>query len=441
MQRYVYFLVVCLLILPGCMKKKVPMPSHVQPGYLDIDPGTKLEPIGLSKTIVSIKRGSLIGAYHSGYSEGSKNICNNNNVADIFWSSSRATIGGIDDDFSQYFYETLTSRGYNVVGDPKRIFERDEELSRSKYLIAAEIRGMKANVCRIYDFWTGSSKGTENGEVWMEVEWTVYSPLEKKTLLQVTTTGYQKSVEERNDGFRTIMFEAFASAAEGLGADKDFYNLVSGRQVKQHLTDLQVGDSELRIKAVENHITPFSSNPDRVTDSAVTVRTAYGHGSGFIVSKEGYILTNHHVVGEADEVAITFSNGFELLGKVIRSNETRDIALVKVDVNSARPMPIRTSPVKILEPVFPVGTPLYTDMQSTITRGIVSAVREDKDTGLTLIQADADVQPGNSGGALVDIKGNVVGVCVSGIGERSIGINYFIPINEALYALKIQLVK
>ncbi|RWU06015.1 hypothetical protein DWB63_04915 [Pseudodesulfovibrio sp. S3] len=405
-----------------------------------MESGVVLEPIGLSKTIVSIKRGEKIGAYYSGQSESSMNLCNYNCSAEMFWTSSRSTIGGIDDEFSQYFYESLTARGYNVVGDPKRIFDREEELSSAHYLVAAEIRDLRTNICRVYDFWTGNALGTENGEVWLQVEWTVYSPLEKKSLLQVTTTGYQKSVEERAGGYTSLLFEAFSSAAEELSADKDFYDLVSGRSVQDNLVKQQSVGDVLTIPLVDNYITSFSEKPSRVTDSTVTVRTAYGHGSGFIITDDGYIITNQHVVGKSDKVSIGFSNGFELPGKVIKVHPTRDVALVKAELNSARPMPIRQTPVKVLEPVFPVGTPLDQKLRSTITRGVVSALREDEKTGLHLIQTDADIQPGNSGGPLVDNNGNVVGVCVSGYGERSIGINNFIPIREALTALNIHII-
>ncbi|MEZ7195467.1 S1C family serine protease [Pseudodesulfovibrio karagichevae] len=367
-------------------------------------------------------------------------LCNLNTSADIFWTSSRSTIGGIDDEFTRYFYESLTARGYNVVGDPKKIFDRQEELTRARYLVAADIKDIKTNICRLYDFWSGDSLGTENGEVWMKVQWTVYSPLEKKTLLQVTTTGYQKSVEERADGYTSLLFESFASAAEELSTDKDFFDLVSGRRVKASLTmQKSVGD-EMSIPAVEQYITPFAEDPTRVTDSTVTIRTAYGHGSGLIVTDDGYIITNQHVVGQSKDVSVVFSNGFELSGTVIKVHPTRDVALVKAAVKSAKPFPIRRTGVKVMETVFPVGTPLELELRATITRGVVSAIREDKDTGLHFIQTDADIQPGNSGGPLVDVNGNVIGVCVSGYGERSIGINQFIPIREALSALNINMV-
>lgn len=436
----------CLFLLCACNKKKIPIPEHFVANPVEIPTGTELEPIGLAKTLVSIKRGELIGVYHGGSSESSSDLCNLNCNADIFWSSSRAFIGGNDDEFSQYFYDALTLRGYNVVGDPKQVFDRQEELTRARYLIAADIKNIKANICRVYDFWNGSPKGTANGEVWVEVEWTVYSPLEKKSLFQVTTSGYQKSVQERSDAFATLLFEAFAGAAEELSTDKDFYKLVSGRRVQDHLIKTQAVGEEIVIKKVDNYFTLFSENPSRVTDSAVTIRTAYGHGSGFIITEDGYILTNNHVVGKSEDVAIVFSNGFELQGKVIRRNSVRDISLVKVDVNSARPLPIRTKSVKVLEPVFPVGTPLFQEMRATVTKGVVSAIREDDNTGLHLIQADADIQPGNSGGPLVDVNGNVVGVSVSGMtgggnSTGSIGMNYFIPIKEALKALNIKMSK
>ncbi len=431
-----------VFLLSACNTKRVPIPDYQSSTPIEVPTGEHMEPIGLSKTLVSIKRGELIGAYFSGSSESSSGICNLDCDASIYWSSSRALIGGNDDEFSQYFYDALTAHGFNIVGDTKHVFDRDEELRRARYLIAADIKNLKANICRVHDFWTGRYEGTENGEVWMEVEWTVYSPLEKKSLMQVTTTGYQKSVAEKNEGFATMVFEAFAGAAEELGADSDFYAIVTGRSVKDKLVEQKSVGSEMIIPAVENYVTSFVERPQRVVDSAVTIRVGTGHGSGFLITKDGYIITNQHVVGESKKVAVVFSNGFELYGDVIRKHATRDVALIKVNLNSARPLPIRIAGVKVLESVYPVGTPYLQERQATITKGVVSALREDENTGLHLIQADADIQPGNSGGALVDENGNVVGVSVSGMsgpGGGSIGMNYFIPIKEALGALNIRL--
>ena len=95
--------------------------------------------------------------------------------------------------------------------------------------------------------------------------------------------------------------------------------------------------------------------------------------------------------------------------------------------------------VRISDTVFAIGSPLDEALKSTVTRGVVSAFRHLKHRGMDYIQADVDIQSGNSGGPLVDANGNVVGITVLGIGDRSIGLNFFIPISEALEFLKIDL--
>ena len=182
--KSLFILLVALsLLVVGCSKKRIPIPEFTVSPAITMEPGQKLEPIGLDRTIVSIKRGELIGSYHSGTSPTTHGICNYNKYADVFWSSRGGTIGGNDDEFTKFFSDALTSRGFNVVGNPKKVFDRQDDLGRATYLVAANIKDIKTNICRVCDFWTGQSVGTESAEVWMKVEWTVYSPLEKKSLL------------------------------------------------------------------------------------------------------------------------------------------------------------------------------------------------------------------------------------------------------------------
>ena len=154
----------------------------------------------------------------------------------------------------------------------------------------------------------------------------------------------------------------------------------------------------------------------------VTIRGTNWHGSGFVISEGGLILTNAHVVGEKDELMVQFANGFEMPAKVVKRHPVRDVALLKVQVSKAKALPIRTEALKLVEPVYAIGSPLLEKLNTTITRGVVSAFREEEKTGLPLIQADVDISGGNSGGALVDENGNVVGISVAGyFAEHSSG--------------------
>ncbi len=140
-----------------------------------------------------------------------------------------------------------------------------------------------------------------------------------------------------------------------------------------------------------------------------------GTGSGVIYSRDGYIVTNNHVVGFADDIKVTLTNGKEYKAVKVGTDPSSDLALLKIEGENLPPMPIGNSQdVKIGEWVLAVGNPF--NLNSTVTAGIVSAKGRDLDliegqkTIEEFIQTDAAVNPGNSGGALVNTKGELIGI-------------------------------
>ena len=137
----------------------------------------------------------------------------------------------------------------------------------------------------------------------------------------------------------------------------------------------------------------------------------HGAGSGVIIDKDGYIVTNNHVVGGADEIEVKLNDNREFKGRIIGTDETTDLALIKIDGKDLPTLPIGNSDeLKLGQWVLAVGNPL--NLTSTVTAGIVSA----KGRGLgangieSFIQTDAAINPGNSGGALVNERGELVGI-------------------------------
>jgi S1-C subfamily serine protease len=154
-------------------------------------------------------------------------------------------------------------------------------------------------------------------------------------------------------------------------------------------------------------------------------------------------LTNQHVVQDNKFVTIKLTTGRQMPGEVLRSHKARDVALVKVNEAAMAALPLQLEPPDVAAEVYAVGTPQDEKYSTTITKGIVSAYRTDND--LKLIQSDAAIHGGSSGGAMVDRFGNVVAISVSGltVSERKVGtsINFFIPIADALKFLAIELVE
>lgn len=158
-----------------------------------------------------------------------------------------------------------------------------------------------------------------------------------------------------------------------------------------------------------------------------------GVGSGFIISQDGYILTNTHVVEGANGIFVTMTDGKEYKAKIVGTDARTDVALIKIEATGLKPLPIGDS--KTLRKgqwVLAIGSPF--GLESTVTSGIVSAINRDTGDYLPFIQTDVAVNPGNSGGPLLDLAGNVVGINSQIVSQSGgfMGISLAIPIDEAM---------
>ena len=158
-----------------------------------------------------------------------------------------------------------------------------------------------------------------------------------------------------------------------------------------------------------------------------------GVGSGFILSADGYIMTNAHVVDGADEVVVTLTDKRELKARIVGADARTDVAVVKIDAAGLPAVKIGdVNRLKVGEWVMAIGSPFGLD--NTVTAGIVSAKQRDTGDYLNFIQTDVAINPGNSGGPLLNLRGEVVGIN-SQIYSRSggfMGISFAIPIDDAI---------
>ncbi len=190
----------------------------------------------------------------------------------------------------------------------------------------------------------------------------------------------------------------------------------------------------------------FSQVVVRVADSlrpaVVNLRIGRGRqmgaGSGVLFSPEGYLLTNHHVVGDSDKVRVRLHDGQEVIGRVIGNDPWTDLALVRADGDTFPYATLGDSArLKVGQLVVAIGSPL--GFESTLTAGVVSALGRNlrSVTGHlvdNVIQTDAALNPGNSGGPLVDSRGRVVGINTAVI-QPAQGICFAIPVNMAKHIL------
>lgn len=175
--------------------------------------------------------------------------------------------------------------------------------------------------------------------------------------------------------------------------------------------------------------------------SVVNIASGQGEGSGVILSEDGYILTNNHVVESAPggTVTVTLSNGKKVKAKVVGTDPRTDLAVIKADATGLTKATLGDSNrVAVGDTVLAIGSPL--GLQGSVTSGIISAKDRTIQAGQTstslsgLLQTDAPINPGNSGGALVNTNGDVIGIntaiATSG-GEGNIGVGFAIPSNKA----------
>ncbi len=166
-----------------------------------------------------------------------------------------------------------------------------------------------------------------------------------------------------------------------------------------------------------------------------TGKALQGTGSGVIISPDGYIVTNNHVIKGAGEIEVTLNNNKNYIAKVIGVDSKADIALIKIDASELEYIPFGNSnDIKLGEWVLAVGNPF--NLTSTVTAGIVSAKARDLNaydgTPQSFIQTDAAINPGNSGGALVNIDGKLIGINTAITSQTGsyIGYGFAVPSNN-----------
>lgn len=179
----------------------------------------------------------------------------------------------------------------------------------------------------------------------------------------------------------------------------------------------------------------FGDQFGRMTPRNQPPQTTRGPGSGVIVTKDGYILTNNHVVDGAKEVKVTVEDGHEYTAKVIGRDPKTDLAVVKMDAKDLPVVPMADSEkVQVGDVALAIGNPF--GVGQTVTEGIVSAIARGNmgiETYENFIQTDAAINPGNSGGALVDIQGRLIGINTAILSRSggSQGVGFAVPSNTA----------
>jgi S1-C subfamily serine protease len=340
----------------------------------------------------------------------------------------------VTQDFGALLLEEVAAAGYGVIGHGDVLFE-DAHEKKADYVVAGVIRDVRANVC-----YATPKTNLATAEASLAIDWQIYSYRSREVAFKVTTEGSSLLLRPQPEPGADAISRAVVAASRNLLADPHFHELLTGNGVDRNPQPRP----PIAIAYETAPKKPSKSAETVVADSRMAVVTVFAGdsmGSGFLISRDGYLLTDEHVVGPSRYVRVKFVTGREVNGEVVRADRKRDVALVKLEGDVYPYLQLgESSRVQPGADVFAIGTPLEEMFGQTVTKGIVSGYGEED--GQRILRSDVNIQKGNSGGPLLDRSGAVVGLSVNaytllpdGIG---IGLNGFIPIEEALHALTIQ---
>ncbi|CAK0742342.1 Peptidase Do [Azospirillaceae bacterium] len=446
----------------GCTRAKLSEPGmrasnsalRIIQSPISLPAGAQPAPIRFGKLTSNLRKGSPIGEYVFGL------MCFPP-YDYITWAARSLNT----DPVREHFHTILTDAGFDVSGSPTRLFDEEEDLARAVLVVSGRVVDAALSVCRRKTFFFLVDAGV-TGEAAVRIDWTVYSNLLRMPIFQTTTEGRSQSPGGQFDGENMLLEDAVASAIDALAADNGFREAVLDPRPR----DLPVlegpprrnADGQLRPNiAAEARVSLMlprvpllkdamrSGRAEDVALATVLIETGDGYGSGFYIGPSpdggGLVLTNAHVIGDAEQVRVSpvhRGDGPPQIGQVLRRHRLRDVALVRTPEPPSAVFAIRTRSPVIGEDVFAIGAPEKKELRGTVTRGVVSAFRTDRHSGLETVQADVTIRQGSSGGPLVDGDGNVVGLSVSGFAKNGVlvsGLNFFVPIMDALEKLNVRL--
>jgi len=304
--------------------------------------------------------------------------------------------------------------------------------TKPKLRLEAKVGELNARLCE------GSHKRV-TGTLAMTVTWRIVDPAQDTPLAIIETRASGDAGEIATSAPGPLIEAAFRANVQALVADPAFRKALKPPprpRAKPAVAAIEVPMAQMRLALAA----PGQPMPlDQAARGVVSILAGRNLGSGLLITADGYLLTNAHVVGAAKTVTVRWPDGAETPGEVVRTEPRRDVALIRTGPPKVRPLAIRRRPVTLAETVYAIGTPRETQFAGTLTRGVVSTSQRVMD-GQAFIQSDVAITHGDSGGPLLDERGRVVGITQSTYepGGVSQNINFFIPIEEALKALALK---
>ena len=449
MQRKIWGLLG--LFLSGCQGALDLPPVEQAPHFEPLPAYTEQRKIAFTGGLFDLKRGDLYAAYpYWHWALPNVNVgfyvCNSTMKhrfarSQSYWNEDENILGAWPNEIGTQIEQALIDLGYQIKQHRQSYFDDLKNKVRAELLLSVRVTDMKLNLCYVHAPFTLQSMDRAGGEGVITAEWEIYDTIREKGLGSYTTQGYGHIDEPLTGGDKAVFMAAAKDAARNLGKTDWFKRIMSTQDPVDLIPKTVHKELKLSTRSRMFH-QPVRQQFSVMRKAIISVQSELSHkGSGFFINQEGYALTTAGIVGDAKFVQITDVNGTKYRAKVLRTDERRDVALIKADIADNFALPISdVQRPDAAEPIYAIGTPYHNNYRATITQGIVSANRYFVHQGLSFIQASVPTVSGYSGGPLTDAYGNVIGLSRTIADDANeTHLSLFIPIHEALKALNINL--
>lgn len=367
--------------------------------------------------------GSVIGGHHDGLLKVRQYSHRLSPEVRTAWAEAARELGS----------EMLRRAGY-PVRVPSRLFSDFEEVEGVGAVLAGDIVSLGLDTY-------GSLAGNRTTAS-LVISWELYNLSSRRVTFSRSTSARASMSGISSDAYRM----ALRSSLSQILADTVFRQSaveIAARETRASVTRDAVNaefrrgippETELISLTTSSFLLPSGDSPFEVVSPAVvSLRGSSASGSAFVISRDGLALTNSHVIEAQGELIARFADGTTRPSRVVRANEEADIALIEIACEEdCWTVSLNAEDPAVGSDLFVIGTPLTESLSRTMTQGIVSGLR--LSAGVTLIQTDAAVNPGSSGGPMVDAaSGRVIGIVTSKLVDEQIeGIGFGVAVGDAL---------
>ncbi len=319
------------------------------------------------------------------------------------------------EEFSWVASRLLRRQGYTVLGMENMVFGKND-WDQAPLQLGGMVEQLR--------FRTGRPGAVS---VHLAIQWQLFDAQHKRLRYAQRVTGYAGAADTATAG----VFTAFSDALKRLLATTEFVAQVSPPPTRPTLIPALARvapQPPLTCPAAPAFELP--RDLEAVLQRVVTIQSGTSHGSGVIISPDGHVLTAEHVISGLPHTEVRLRSTILLQAEVLHADAHQDMALLKLPGRDYPCLPLRLrdrAPVGV--PIYAIGTPFETELASSVTQGIVSAYRQED--GVNYLQTDAGINPGSSGGPLVDATGRVVAIVSSKIVAKDVeGLAFGVPVGE-----------